>query len=415
MLFSSLVADPASVDFGDAARDCRPLPVSWSILPLFQDWYVVTFRMHLIAPRWRWLRDSRGVIMLIGCLLVSRPMLADSFTESITPPGDDLQVADQVPNLFSLGPLPNRNGWQDEPLAPRLAYRSDHVKPGPKGSWVDKNLTAPRTWVIQNVFHRMETVDTIVEKDRLCLGKHFYRPVWSYVGDLYQDYWYFYSRRSLLRLGASIGVAAVLANTSLDQEFQDWFQDNVATQSIDWEFAKLIGEPWVMSAFLLSVWAIDEWAPPYGPFREYLWTPEFGYWSRQSLRALLVGAPVVGTLQFLTGASRPGEAPYGSEWRPFNDNNGVSGHTFIGAVPFLVAAKRADHFLLKAAFYAGSGLTGYSRLNDNAHYLSQVLLGWSIAYLSVEATQLTEQSQLQYRIVPISFDGLIGIGVEARY
>ena len=135
----------------------------------------------------------------------------------------------------------------------------------------------------------------------------------------------------------------------------------------------------------------------------------------RSLRGLLVGAPVVGFLQVATGGSRPGEADYGSYWRPLNDDNGVSGHSFLGAVPFLVAAKRADGLLLKTAFFVGSGLAGYSRLNDDAHYLSQVLLGWWVAYLSVEATQLTEQSHLQYRLVPLTIDGLVGVGVELRY
>jgi membrane-associated phospholipid phosphatase len=206
-----------------------------------------------------------------------------------------------------------------------------------------------------------------------------------------------------------------LANTTVDQEFRDWFQDNVATSPDTWKFAKLMGEPWIVPAFLLAVWAIDEWAPRYGFFRERLWTPELGYWSRQSIRAMLVGAPVVFSLQYIIGSSRPGEAPYGSEWRPFADNNGVSGHAFVGAVPFLVAAQRADHWFWKATFFAGSGLAGYSRINDDAHYLSQVLLGWSIAYLSVEATRWTEGSQVQYRIVPLTIDGEVGIGVEMRY
>lgn len=297
----------------------------------------------------------------------------------------------------------------------RLAYRSDWPKPSPQGGLMDKNLVAPRTWIIEDVLHGMKHVTTIVEKDRLCLDKYFYSPVWSYVGDLYQDSWYFYSRKTLLCLSANVGVAAVLANTSLDQQFRDQFQDNVATSSSNWKFAKVIGEYWVATSFLVSVWAIDEWAPRYGFFREHLWTPEFGYWSRQSLRAMHVGAPLVLLLQYAIGSSRPGESAHGSRWRPFNDNNGVSGHTFVGAVPFLVAARRTDRMLLKAAFFAGSGLTGYSRLNDDANYLSQVLLGWSIAYLSVEATHWTEHSNLQYRIVPLTIDGLVGVGVETRY
>lgn len=235
------------------------------------------------------------------------------------------------------------------------------------------------------------------------------------MGDIYQDYWYFYSRWTFLRLGLSVGVAAVLANTSLDQDFRDWFQDNVATSKSDWEWPKLTGDFRVTIPVLLAVWAIDAWTPPCGFFSEHLWTPELGYWSRQSLRGYIVGVPVVGLLQVLIGSSRPYDRPDGSNWRPFNDGNGASGHTFIGAVPFLVAAKRTDRLLLKAAFFVGSGLAGYSRINDDAHYLSQVLLGWSVAYLAVEATQWTEQSRLQPRIVPLTMDGLVGVGVETRY
>ncbi len=84
----------------------------------------------------------------------------------------------------------------------------------------------------------------------------------------------------------------------------------------------------------------------------------------------------------------------------------------MGAVPLLVAVRRTDNLLLKSVFLAGSGLAGFSRLNDDAHYLSQVLLGWSIACLAVQATEWTEQSQVQYRIVPLTIDGFVGVGVE---
>ena len=42
-----------------------------------------------------------------------------------------------------------------------------------------------------------------------------------------------------------------------------------------------------------------------------------------------------------TGASRPADGQ-GSHWHMFNDNNGVSGHAFIGAIPFLAAAEMVE-------------------------------------------------------------------------
>jgi len=64
----------------------------------------------------------------------------------------------------------------------------------------------------------------------------------------------------------------------------------------------------------------------------------------------------------------------------------VSGHAFVGAVPFLTLAKMAENQKpLQVLAYALSVLTAWSRVNDNAHYTSQAILGWYMAYESVDA------------------------------
>ena len=137
-------------------------------------------------------------------------------------------------------------------------------------------------------------------------------------------------------------------------------------------------------------------------------------WGYRSSRAFLVGAPAVIVLQNLTGASRPGESSAGSDWKPFDDNNGVSGHSVVGAVPFLVAARMTNRPLVKGAFLLGSGLGAYGRLCDDGHYLSQVLMGWSLAWISVEATTMTDHTATRFRLVPIDIRGAHGFGVEIR-
>ncbi len=97
------------------------------------------------------------------------------------------------------------------------------------------------------------------------------------------------------------------------------------------------------------------------------------------LRSILVGGPPLLVLQWATGGARPTETDESSEWRPFHDNNGVSGHSFMGAIPFLSAAKMADNIWIKGSFYAASTLPGISRVNDDAHYFSQAFLGKSFA------------------------------------
>lgn len=70
--------------------------------------------------------------------------------------------------------------------------------------------------------------------------------------------------------------------------------------------------------------------------------------------------------------------------------------------------------MVKAALFAGSGLAGYGRLCDDGHYLSQVMLGWMVAYLAVEATTLTDLEPMRYRLVPLDLHGFYGLGVEIR-
>ena len=96
----------------------------------------------------------------------------------------------------------------------------------------------------------------------------------------------------------------------------------------------------------------------------------FGTWGERSIRAFVVGAPPLLVMQQLTGGSRPNETMEGSEWHPFRDNNGVSGHAFMSSIPFITAAKMTDNPWGKSLWYLGSTIDPLSRVNDNAHYPS---------------------------------------------
>lgn len=139
-----------------------------------------------------------------------------------------------------------------------------------------------------------------------------------------------------------------------------------------------------------------------------------GDWGERSLRAILVGGPPMLLLQEVTGGSRPDETSHNSDWAFWHDNNGVSGHSFMGAIPFITAAQMTENRLFKGTFYAVSTLTGLSRVNDDAHYPSQVLLGWWMAYLAVSSVSQTELDDQAYRIVPLPIANGAGIGIEFR-
>ena len=96
----------------------------------------------------------------------------------------------------------------------------------------------------------------------------------------------------------------------------------------------------------------------------------------------------------LTATSRPSEDKQISDWKPFNDSNDVSGHAFIGSVPFLtIAYMNKDNALIKYNVYLASTLAAVSRINDNQHYLSQAILGWYLGWESVDSVYTVDSKK----------------------
>ena len=117
----------------------------------------------------------------------------------------------------------------------------------------------------------------------------------------------------------------------------------------------------------------------------------------------------------MTGGSRPTEISEGSEWLPLTDSNGISGHAFMGSLPLITAAKMSDSKGLKAIFYAASTVVPLSRVNDNAHFPSQVALGWWMAYLAASAVDATDNPNSRWKFYPYSTGDSSGVLAEYKY
>jgi hypothetical protein len=188
----------------------------------------------------------------------------------------------------------------------------------------------------------------------------------------------------MAQLGVGLGVGAILANSSMDQAIQQHFQSSVQGATTDeyFEFLRLnknLGDGTYTLPIFSLAWGLGAILP------ENEFANTGATWGERSLRGFLVGGPPMLILQNTLGASRPGEGAQGSQWRPFADDNGVSGHAFMSALPFLTAARMTNDQRLKTMFYLGSALGPLSRVNDGAHYTSQALLGWWFAYLAAAA------------------------------
>ena len=221
------------------------------------------------------------------------------------------------------------------------------------------------------------------------------------------DHANYYSSRNLSRMAAGFGMGAAMAHTDVDQELRDWWQEDVrsaGTDRLDDFFTPFGKGEYVIAAAGagLLIGKLGE---------DTLLGDTVGQWGDRTMRALLVGSPSLIFMQAATGASRPGESSAESDWVPFHDSNGVSGHVYIGALPFITAAQMTDSRLARASLYLGSTMTGIARINDDAHYTSQVLLGWWMAYLACNSISGTNDQNLHWELMPLPMPGGAGVGL----
>lgn len=223
-----------------------------------------------------------------------------------------------------------------------------------------------------------------------------------------QDYNNFYRSDRLWRAAKFYAAGAVMAHTNLDTDFQEWHQDKIHSSTSDdfAGFAKLFGEkillvPISMAASSMQFFDAES---------------RVGRWGENTMRAYLVGGPAMFSVQLLTGGSRPSDKYQDAKWRPFNDDNGVSGHAFVGAVPFLTLAQ--DPGLepwQKGLAYFGSTLSAWSRINDDKHFLSQAMLGWYMAWESVDAVHETGKHNSWFSFQPYSYGDGVGLAFVATW
>lgn len=185
-----------------------------------------------------------------------------------------------------------------------------------------------------------------------------------------------YTRRNVLALAAAISGAAILVYSGADEAVEEWHRRSVKNATTD-RLAKFLhhfGERW--------------WFALFGGFTlvdRFLASSPVSRWGRASFEAMVVGLPTLWSVQRVLGGARPQDDTHGPRYVPFADDNAASGHTFIAAIPCLVAARRLGRMPARGVAYALSPWVGWSRINDRKHYLSQVLLGYGIAWRAVDA------------------------------
>ena len=194
----------------------------------------------------------------------------------------------------------------------------------------------------------------------------------------------FYSKETGSTLLKGLVPAVLMAHTPMDKRVTSFYQDKIRGNATDKtaKAIKLNGD----NKFLVVT---------------YLSNITLGYFLRDTkagmgmynfgvnaIRSTIVGLPPLIFGQNFIGAGRPEH--FKSHWTPFSNDKAISGHAYMGAVPWITLAMMVKNPILKTICYAGSTGVCFSRLNDNAHYPSQLLLAWILAYSSCNAVHRTD-------------------------
>ena len=225
--------------------------------------------------------------------------------------------------------------------------------------------------------------------------------------DVCHNYRNFYTRTTALEFTAILAPAAVFANTDLDTNFGNWYQNHVRSRNTNHaaDFFRPLGDGYYTIPVYVSAKLLGEY------FDDCPGMSLLGQFGDRATRAILVGAPPLLAIQYVTGGGRPYPGVDESYWRPFRGSHGASGHAFMGAIPFLTLAGMTDDPWAKCFFYACSPWTGISRINDNVHYLSQVWLGWWTAWLACQSVNKTESQKHTMTVAPLVSPEMTGVGL----
>jgi membrane-associated phospholipid phosphatase len=141
-----------------------------------------------------------------------------------------------------------------------------------------------------------------------------------------------------------------------------------------------------------------------------------------SLESFVISGILGNSLKYVGHRSRPRTGDPYDTWKgpSFNDDDGMSfpsGHTACAfAVATIVANEYRDHPAIPVISYGIATLTGLSRINDNAHWASDVFFGAAIGYFtskSLLARHLDHEKT--WTVLPMTDGNAVGLAVTYHF
>jgi len=109
--------------------------------------------------------------------------------------------------------------------------------------------------------------------------------------------------------------------------------------------------------------------------------PRLTEWGIETAEAGALAGATVTIIKEIVGRPRPFQAGDPDQLKPFSGYQSFpSGHTTAAAAFATILASRVRSPWLKGLVYGGAALTGFARINDDKHWLSDVLVGGLIGH-----------------------------------
>jgi hypothetical protein len=142
-----------------------------------------------------------------------------------------------------------------------------------------------------------------------------------------------------------------------------------------------------------------------------------------SLESVAIAGAFSGGLKFLSHKRRPASSDFEeSQWDGPSliaaNRSFPSGHSTVAfAVATVIASQYGDHWIVPPLAYGAASMSALSRVNDNAHWASDVFVGSAIGYLTARTIVALhgDKSRMNLSILPDLHDKRADLAVSYRF
>lgn len=135
--------------------------------------------------------------------------------------------------------------------------------------------------------------------------------------------------------------------------------------------------------------------------------------------ALILADGATLILKEATGRGRPNATAHKGDFRPFSFKSDYdsfpSMHTASSFAFASVLARTSESLPVAVASYCAATFVGYSRMNQNKHWASDVLLAAAIGELAGRVAVSQHARNRSYAVIPTAMDGGGGLALTGRF